>query len=484
MFHRPLPAPRLAPPRATWALIAAATLAGCASTSPDAALALLQQQLQQRTGARLQAWPDAQAPSAEARQRIQALLAEPLERDGAVELALLQHRGLQAALADLGVTQAELAQATRLPNPGFSFKRTRSGEEVEWERGLHLSLARLLLMPLTRSLDQGRLAQQQAQTTLRVVEHIATVRRTWVDAVAAEESLHYLQQVHAAAEAGAELARRMVQAGNFNALALAREQGYEADAALNLARGTQARDAARERLARALGLDDRQLGYRLPERLPDLPDQPTAASDDPELLPRALAQRLDVQAAKTSTEQTARALGLTRATRFVSVLDVGATRANTNTDAHSHAWEVALELPLFDWGDARVARAEALYSASLHRTAEVALNARSELREAYGQYHHAWRIAQHLQTTLVPIKQRTSEQNLLRYNGMLIGVFELLADARAQVASVNSAIEARRDFWRAEADWQMAQLGRPLLDGSGAAAASASSTAAADGGGH
>jgi hypothetical protein len=45
---------------------------------------------------------------------------------------------------------------------------------------------------------------------------------------------------------------------------------------------------------------------------------------------------------------------------------------------------------------------------------------------------------------------------LLRYNGMLVGVFELLADARAQINSVNTAIEAQRDYWLAETDLQAA----------------------------
>jgi len=62
---------------------------------------------------------------------------------------------------------------------------------------------------------------------------------------------------------------------------------------------------------------------------------------------------------------------------------------------------------------------------------------------------------------VVPLKQRISEENLLRYNGMLIGVFALLADARAQIASVNAAIEAQRDFWLADADLQMALVGTP-----------------------
>ena len=46
---------------------------------------------------------------------------------------------------------------------------------------------------------------------------------------------------------------------------------------------------------------------------------------------------------------------------------------------------------------------------------------------------------------------------------MLIGVFELLADARSQIASVNGAIDALRDFWIAQADLDMALVGKPSL---------------------
>jgi hypothetical protein len=48
---------------------------------------------------------------------------------------------------------------------------------------------------------------------------------------------------------------------------------------------------------------------------------------------------------------------------------------------------------------------------------------------------------------------------VLRYNGMLIGVFELLAGSRLQVASVNAAIEATRDYWLAETALQLVLAG-------------------------
>jgi outer membrane protein TolC len=144
-------------------------------------------------------------------------------------------------------------------------------------------------------------------------------------------------------------------------------------------------------------------------------------------------------------------------------------------------WEIGFELPLFDWGTARTARAESVYRQALARAAQTAIDARSEVREAYGAYRSAWDIARHHRDETVPLAARVSEENLLRYNGMLIGVFELLADARAQIAAVNAALQAQRDFWRAEADLQMALVGRPSLAALGAGPAPALAAAGGDG---
>jgi outer membrane protein TolC len=105
------------------------------------------------------------------------------------------------------------------------------------------------------------------------------------------------------------------------------------------------------------------------------------------------------------------------------------------------------------------------------RAAAVAIDARSEVREAYGAYRTAYDIARHQRDERVPLARRISDENLLRYNGMLIGVFELLADARTQIATVNAAIDAQRDFWLAQADLDMALLGKPGLDAAAAVAA-------------
>jgi outer membrane protein TolC len=457
-------------------LISAAVLGGCASFSPDGGFAAVEKTAKDRLGKDVQ-WARSDADQDSIAKRVGELLSKPLTVDDAVQVALLNNRGLQADFQDLGVTEAEVVQAGRLPNPGFSFGRSSRGDEREIERGLHFNLARLVAMPLIGRMEARRFEQVKGRVAMSVLSLAADTRKAYFTALAAEETVRYMRQVKQAADASAELARRMEQVGNFNKLQRAREQSFYANAALQLARAEQAQRSTRERLVRLLGVWGTQTAFALPERLPDLPPSPLELPDVEQV---ALAQRLDVQGAKQAAEQTASNLGLTRTTRFVNVLELGVMRNSSNEEPTQRGWEIGLELPLFDWGGARAARAEAVYMQTLHRAAETAINARSEVREAYTGYRSAYDIARHHRDEVVPLNQRIAEENVLRYNGMLIGVFELLADARTQIASVNASIEALRDFWIAQADLDMALIGKPSL----AAAAGPAMAAEAAGAGH
>ena len=454
--HRPAHARTL---RLSALLATAAVLGGCASFSPDGGFGDVQKTAKDRLGKDLVMAKSGADQDAIA-QRVSELLTQPLLVDDAVQVALLNNRGLQGTFQELGITEAEVVQAGRLPNPGFSFGRSSKGDEREIERGLHFNLARLLAMPLINQMEARRFEQTKGMVAMSVLSVAADTRKAYYMAVGAEEGVRYMRQVKQAAEASAELARRMAAVGNFNKLQQAREQGFYADATLNLARAHQAQKATRERLTRLMGLWGAQTQFALPERLPDLPKE---ATDQPDIERIAMAQRLDVQGARLAAEQTAKNLGLTKVTRFVNVLELGLMRNSSNEAPTQRGWEIGFELPLFDWSGARVARAEGVYMQALHRAAETAINARSEVREAYGNYRSTYDIARHHRDEIVPLRQRIAEENLLRYNGMLIGVFELLADARVQIAGVNSAIESLRDFWIAQADLDMALIGKPSL---------------------
>jgi outer membrane protein TolC len=431
-------------------------LAGCATFSSDGGMDDVTNLAQKRVGAPAAAVPAARDADA-ARARSDELLRAPLTADAAVEIALLRNPALRARLGELELAEADLVQAGRLRNPVFAYSNKRNADVTQIDRAFLVNVAALVMMPLALEIEQRRFAQAKLVAASEIVATVAAVRHAYVRAVAAQEMAAYAAQVALSAEASSELARRMQQVGNWSRLAQMREQAYYAEATAQLARAQQAAVAEREQLTRLLGLTGADIAFVLPAHLPDIPTMPFAIVDAERT---AMERRLDVQVAKLDAESVAKALGLTRATRFVNVLEVGYTNESETGDARKNGYEIALELPLFDWSESRIARAEIRYRQAMARTAEIAVNAQSEVREAYAGYRTAYDLAKHYRDEIVPLRKRIAEENLLRYNGMLIGVFELLADGREQTASVIAAIAATRDYWLADAALQLVLTGR------------------------
>ncbi|HXF65214.1 MAG TPA: TolC family protein [Burkholderiales bacterium] len=434
----------------------AASLGGCASFSADGGFGAVQSAVRARIGQE-PAWARSEPEQKQAEAAVRNLLAAPLDADAAVRIALLNNRGLQAAYAELGIAEADLVQAGRLRNPGFSFARLTRGDEVEIERAFLFDLLGLLTMPARTEVERRRLELVQQRLAAEVIQVAADTRRAWIAAVAAQESVKYMEQVRDAAEASAELARRLAAVGNLSKLDHAREQVFYAEVAAQLARARQNALAERERLTRLMGLWGESVAFRLPERLPDLP---AAAREIADLEALALARRLDVSSALKEAENIAAALGLTRATGFVNVLELGALRNSESAQPRQSGYEIEIRLPLFDWGSARVARAEHAYMQAVNRAADIAVRARSEIREAYHAYRTAYDLAKHYRDEIVPLRKRISEETLLRYNAMQVSAFELLSDARQQIAGVTAYLEALRDFWLAEAALDLALNGK------------------------
>jgi outer membrane protein TolC len=456
--------------------LALAILSGCASLPPDGGVGELQPLLAPRVKQEVRA-VGGDAARTEAAAAVRERLREPLSAEDAVAIALLNRPAVQVALADLGISTAEAVQAGRIANPSFSWGRFRQGEEREIERRIVLDVVGLVLLPLRAEMARGNLEAARGRVALDIVRLADEARRAWIEAVAAAEMARYAAQVKDAADAGAELAAGMERAGNFSKLERARQQLFGAEADARLARARLAEVQARERLVRALGLEADAALLRLPDRLPDLP-APRAVADAEGA---AVASRLDVLGARREADAVARSLGLSRVTRFVNVLHLGYEHTTSNESPRRTGYEIELELPIFDWGDAKSARAEAVYRQALERVRDAAVRARSEARESHAAYASAHAVARRYRTEIVPLRKEVSEEMLLRYNGMLVSVFDLLADAREQAAAVIAAIEATRDFWLADASLDMA-----LLTGSPAApsprtAASAAPTGAAGG---
>lgn len=452
--------------------LAAATLlalSGCASVSFEQSIAKTNEQAFSFTQGQLDLTRTQEQRTA--RDRVAAtILGKPLSQRDAVKLTLVNSPALQAILAQNWADTALAAQSGRIANPVFTFERIGMADELELGRLLSFGLIELLTLPQRQQIAAQKIAQQQLRLTSSIVEQITQVRQAWVKAVAAQQSLVYAKQVNSAAQASSELARRLQAAGNFSKLQRARQQAFYADAATQWAIAQHASTTTKEELVRLLGLTESQAHLlTLPDRLPVLPE--LARSPD-EVMQQASKSRLDIQLAQAQWDAQAKAQGLNQITSYTDI-EVG-TRRDTVTDKAAQGSstkrgnEFSFRLPIFDWGKHQRDAMNGQTLVAAHQLEATVRAASSHLRESYSAYRTAYDISRHYRDEVVPLRKIISEENVLRYNGMLIGVFELLADARDQMKSVMAAIAAEQQFWLADAALQAAIIGRPTMTTIGA----------------
>lgn len=467
---------------AAW-LALVAGLGGCASTAQDQSIAKANATLKTLGQGPLALTLSADQTVALTK-KSSALLANELAQNQAVELALTNSPQFQVLLAQAWVDSAMAAQSGRIANPLFLFERTRIGSELELARLFSFGLLDLLTLPARAKSANARVEQVQLQLVANLVDQVTLVRTAWVKAVGAQQSFLYAEQVFDSAQASAELAKRMLVAGNFNKIMRARQQVFYADAATQLALSQAKVSASREQLVRALGLTDAQaLLLKIPQRLPDLPKAPRQPED---VSAKAAQQRIDVQMSQAMLRIIATQQGLKNIESWTDI-EVGFRRDTVfegqvqnagNPALARRGFEVGVRLPIFDSGELKRELMTAQMLAAISQTEATVRAANSHLRESYSNYRTAWDIAQHYREEIIPLRKLILDENVLRYNGMIIGVFDLLADSREQIRSVIAAIEAEQQFWLNDVAIQTAILGKPATMSLGQSASSASDSPA------
>ena len=442
-------------------------LGGCASFSPDAGLSVAggYAALELRKDI-VKAGDQGMAPGAEA--RVDELLRRPLTADGAVQIALLKNRGLQAAFNDLGVSEAQFVQATLPPAPRLSITQWGLGFNTDIERSMAASVLELATLPVRAEIARQRFNADQYNAAGQVLKLAGEARRQFYRTVAANQATAFLEQALAGAESASTLAKQLGETGALNKLEQAREHAFYSELGAQLGKARVQQRAERERLTRLLGLWGREIDFRLPNGLPALPKRLT---DGRAIEAEALTKRADVQAARFELQSLVGQFGLNQASGFVSVFDVGfANQFNRSRTFESgsapkvdksslNGFTADLTIPIYDFGATAVRGAKESYLASANRLAERAVNARSEVREAYQRYRGQYDITRHYQTSVLPLRRTIQDQALLQYSGMLLDVTTLIVDARARILSNIQAIEAQRDFWIAATDLKAATVG-------------------------
>ncbi|MBB3524054.1 TolC family protein [Rhizobium sp. BK456] len=425
--------------------------------------------------------------------QVRSLLArkKTLDVETAVQIALLNNKGLQAAYADLGDSAADAWQSTMLVNPTVSIGTTGMGTpEVEAFRTIEGMITTNILALATRNRDVAivdtRFRQAQLTAAVKTLQLAADTRRAWIGAVAAWENAGQLQRAQATADAASELAEKLGETGAMNKGAQAREHVFVAELAGETAKARLAARLAKEELTRLMGLWGTDLDYQIPNSLAALPK--TVARRDT-IEAEALQNRIDLHVARLELEATAKSYGLTEATRYVTDLEILTgfeTEREIEDDEKKTRTTAQVELefaiPIFDTGKARMRKAELAYMRAANQLAEKAVNVRSEARSAYEAYRSNYDIARHYRNNVVPLRSKVVEESLLSYNGMITNTFELLTDTRDKINSILLSVNAKRDFWLAEASLAPAIYGGGTNASAGTEVAAASESSG--GGGH
>jgi outer membrane protein TolC len=441
------------------AVLAAALLAGgCAKFSPDAGMGVVETAAAAELGKEVTKidGPDKEAHAAA---RVKQLLAKPLTASSAVQIALLNNRGLQAAYNELGISEAQMVEASLPPAPRFEFSRLVGSGGFEIERQILQNVLALLTLPRRREIAEARFRQAQVRAVDATLRIAAETSRAYFRATAANESVKFLIDAQASALTVSELAKQLGETGAMSKLDQAREHVFYAEISGQVATARLRQRVEKERLTRALGAWGNDTAFRLPDKLMALPGKPRTL---PWVESEAVRRRVDLAIARMEIDILAKELGLTRKTRFISALEVAGISMTEKDEAEKvsrRGFDVDLQIPIYDFGESRVRLAEETYMRAVNRLLERAVNARSEAREAYQGYRGAYDIARHYDREVLPLRKIISDETLLNYNAMIRDLFALLTDARARILANVQAIDARRDFWLASVDLHTAIVG-------------------------
>ncbi len=449
--------------RLVWALVLALGAGGCATLSPERGHAELGALVHERVAVST-GWERGPPANEAVRDQVRALLRDGLSPEDAVRIALVNSPGLQGAYESLGISQAELVEAGLLSNPalGVSVGVPGLGVELSLVQGLF----DLFVLPARRRIAQQRFDADVQRTAHEALAVVAQTREAYASVQAAQMLLRYQAQLVAVFEASAELARMQYEAGNIPELDLSILRTAWQEARVGLAREELALVQQRERMNRLLGLWGDNTEWTVGEPLPE----PAGAAPEFTRLERlAMRRRLDVDAARKDVALLERSVALARSTRFIGTVDVGVGAEREGGGLRVTRPSLVLELPVFNQRQALIGGLEARQRQAERRLTQLAVDARSEVRQHGAELRTARQLVEHYAKVLLPLRRRVLEQSQLQYNAMVLSPFQLLEARRDEVRTYREYVETLRDYWTAHIALENAVGGRLTDDDTEAA---------------
>ncbi|KAA0231026.1 TolC family protein [candidate division KSB1 bacterium] len=374
------------------------------------------------------------------------VLADGLTQDEAVALALWHNAQFQADLTELGFARADLIEAGLLRNPMLSLLFPVGPKQLEatltlpievlWQRPKRMAAAKL---------ETQRVAENLVQHGLDLARDVRVAYADLVLAQAqnqiAEENFHLQAEI-------AEIAAARQRAGDISALeaSTTRLETLRAqEAAVNFAAGAE---LLRTRLNTLLGMNPSDTSFTLsPEPEVELPQQ-----NLPELLRAAFASRPDLRAAELAIEAAGKRLGWERAKilNLTGVLDANAA----GKEGFESGPGAQIELPLFNWNNGKIARAQAQIEQAARQYLAVKHRLALEVQDAYTNYLAAQQALALCRTEWVPTASESARRARTAYTAGEVSYLFVLEIDRQLLEARLREVEAAANSHRAHARLQ------------------------------
>ncbi len=437
-------------------LLVVSLFGGCASSDPG--FRDVEGAVGSRTGKRLR-WMQNSGDVTAAHEATRLLLKHRLTADSAAQIALLNNRRLQASFEQIGISAAEYRQASSPSNPSFSglIRFPDSGGISNIEFSVAQNLLDLLLIPLKRRLAKAALDAAKLEVSREVLELVTETKIAFYNLQARQQLLSRLKLIVETNESAADLAKRMHEAGNIPDVELANQQATYSQSHVDVAQAEAQIRSERERMNRLMGVWGADTNWSVGDRLPEIPPSEISLS---RLESKALEQRFDLALARQNVASIGFAGGVQRATRFLPAgIDAGVNTERETDGSRLTGPTLDLRLPIFDQGQAGAARLAAQYRRAQNELEAIAVEARSEVREARDKVLANRELARYYGQVLLPQRVQIVNTTQLQYNAMQRSPSDLLLAKERELNAERGYVEAWRDYWIARAELEMALKG-------------------------
>ncbi len=432
-------------------------LSACTTIAPRTEFTEVSNEISERIGKKIY-WKNDTQEDVEVEKQVRGILAQQLNVEQAVQIALLTNPKIQAVYEELGIAQADLVQAGLFNNPIFSasvlYPSGGGGSNLDFD--ISWSFLSLFTMPLNKDLAKSDADIAFNKVVAAVLDLSDNVRTAFYRAQANSQAAEMLQQVVMATDASYEAAKRLHHAGNITDLALAQQRLLYEEAKLMLVDSQFSINQSREELNKLMGLWGNAIQWEISLRLPAMDEEAFEIID---IEQRVIDKSIDLKIYQLEITKIAQRLGLVNITSLIPDLDIGFGWERDDGE-YQQGPSFGIQVPIFDTGQARKAGLQARLTQAQREYINTAIALRSSARlTAQTLLHHYARV-NHFKNILIPLRQRIVNGAQLEYNAMQIGVFKLLTAQKQQIDTGRQYISSLRDYWLARTSMDMLLSGR------------------------